>query len=63
MDDDLERMAGRTRTESAELRRRELQQRSLPWRQRVLAMISNGWTWMVVALLVVVVLMTTGQKP
>jgi hypothetical protein len=63
MNDDFEPMAGRTRTESAELRRRDLQRRSLPWGQRVAAFLFNRWIGILLSLMLLIVLMVSAKNP
>lgn len=42
-DDDLERLAGKTRTETAELRRQRIDRRSRGWLERLATLPSTGW--------------------
>jgi hypothetical protein len=46
MNDDFERIAGRTRTEMADLRRRDEQRRALAWHERVYRFALDRW-WLI----------------
>jgi hypothetical protein len=54
MEDDFERIADRTRTESAELRRRDEDRRSVPWLRRTLRSVARAWPLIAVALAMLV---------